>query len=73
MTVTNHGFIAVDNLTFDLPDPTGFLITPQTAYLDSLAAMSSVVIPVTIQRLLPGATAPINSGGPTGAATTGFS
>src|SRR6185295_2668224 len=55
LTITNHGFIQVDQISLDFPDPTGFVITPLIDHIDVLAAKSSQVVPVTIERL------PINS------------
>ena len=37
-TITNHGLIAADNLNLDLPDPNGFVITPEENDIPSLAA-----------------------------------
>ena len=53
LTMTNQGLIAADNVTLDLPNPTGYVITPLVNSVPEIAADSSVQIPVTITRLLP--------------------
>ena len=41
-TITNHSLIAPDNLNLNLPDPNGFVITPEENDIPFLAAESSI-------------------------------
>ena len=63
LTMTNHGLIAANDVSLDLPNPPGYVITPLVNNLPEIAADSSVLVPVTITRLLP-----VSSGG--GSATS---
>ncbi len=51
LKVTNHGFIQVEDVLIDLPDPEGYIVEPAVDSLEILAAKSSESIPVTITRL----------------------
>lgn len=73
LTMTNQGLIAADDVTLDLPNPTGYVITPLVNSVPEIAADSSVEIPVSITRLLPSTAA--SSGTPAAgsqAASTGL-
>lgn len=50
-TITNHGLIAANGLKFNFDSHPEYRATPQIEELGTLAARSSVVIPVTIQKL----------------------
>ena len=63
-TITNHGLIAAYNLTLDLPDPNDFVITPEENDIPSLAADTSIVVPIMITRDASGATTSSGGGGP---------
>jgi hypothetical protein len=60
-TITDKGLIAGDNLTLNLPNPAGFVISPQVTSIPVLAEGASIVDPITITRDASGST-----GGPNG-------
>ncbi len=53
VTMTNHGLIAAQDVSLDLPSPPGYVITPLVNSLPEIGAMDSVQVPVTITRLAP--------------------
>ena len=62
-TLTNHGLIAANNTSFNINSNAQYTITPALTSLGTIPAMSSVIVPVTIQRLGPvGNAAKIASG-----------
>ena len=49
-TITNHGLIAADNLTFNFPDSPTYHLTPAITNFGRVAALSSVEVLVTIRK-----------------------
>ncbi|MGB8170597.1 MAG: CARDB domain-containing protein, partial [Chthoniobacteraceae bacterium] len=55
VTLTNHGLIAAEQIALNVPGiESGFEFIPLIRQLDSIAAKSSVTIPMIIRRNLPG-------------------
>ncbi len=54
ITLTNHGLIAVHDVSMVLPDPDGFVITPLIDQVPTIDALGNATIPVQITRLLNG-------------------
>ena len=73
-TITNHGLIAANSVTFNFPTRTDYQFTPALTNLGTLNAESTMVIPVTVTKL-GGATGTSGSGtggtGGTGSGTSG--
>jgi hypothetical protein len=57
-TLTNNGLIAAQNVKFTFPNQPTYYMVPAISNLGSLAAESSVVIPVTIYAVNPNTAAP---------------
>ena len=56
-TITNHGFIAANGTTIQFGTHPDYQITPLNENIGTVAAMSSMVIPVTVQKLTLGSLA----------------
>ncbi len=58
LTLTNQGLIAAEQISLSLPGPeSGFQYIPLISQLDSIAAKSSIVIPMVVRRVVGGQTA----------------
>lgn len=64
VTITNHGLIAAQGVTLDLPSDPEYTFTALTNDIGVLAAQTSVVVPVTVTRIAP-QTLSISEGGTT--------
>ncbi len=63
MTITNHGFIQVEDVALSLPSPDGFIIEPAVDFFELLPAQTAEIVPVRIRRLNEDGTDPDNPGG----------
>ncbi len=53
VTVTNHGFISVQDVVLDYPSPPGYVVVPATNLLPELGAQTVETIPVFVRKLEP--------------------